>query len=96
VGGGVGKQRKTKAIRFSACYYSIVLNAHRVDMYRRHIHDLVLSSLKMKGIRFFLYVLFYVLFVCKCVRPPGDNPIAVNKYIIYHITIMVAKMSTHT
>ena len=31
------------------------------------------------------FVLFYVLFVCKCVLPPGDNPIAVNKYIIYHI-----------
>jgi hypothetical protein len=29
-----------------------------------------------------LYVLFYALFVCKCVLPPGDNPIAVNKYII--------------
>ena len=27
-------------------------------------------------------VCFYVLFVCKCVLPPGDNPIAVNKYII--------------
>jgi hypothetical protein len=27
-------------------------------------------------------VLFCVLFVCKCVLPPGDNPIAVNKYII--------------
>jgi hypothetical protein len=26
--------------------------------------------------------LFYVLFVCKCVLPPGDNPTAVNKYII--------------
>jgi len=26
--------------------------------------------------------LFCVLFVCKCVLPPGDNPIAVNKYII--------------
>jgi len=22
-----------------------------------------------------------VLFVCKCVLPPGDKPIAVNKYI---------------
>ena len=30
-----------------------------------------------------LFVLFYVLFVCKCVLPPGDNPIAVNKYITY-------------
>jgi len=28
-----------------------------------------------------LFALFYVLFVCKCVLPPGDNPIAVNKYI---------------
>ena len=24
---------------------------------------------------------FYVLFVCKCVLPSGDNPVAVNKYI---------------
>jgi hypothetical protein len=30
-----------------------------------------------------LFVLFCVLFVCKCVLPPGDNPNAVNK--IYHI-----------
>ena len=29
-----------------------------------------------------LFVLFYVLFLCKCVLSPGDNPIAVNKYII--------------
>jgi hypothetical protein len=29
-----------------------------------------------------LFVLFCVLFVCKCVLPLGDNPIAVNKYII--------------
>ena len=28
-----------------------------------------------------LFVLFYELFVCKCVLPPGDNPIAVNNYI---------------
>jgi len=28
------------------------------------------------------FVLIYVLFVCKYVLPPGDNPIAVNKYII--------------
>jgi len=33
-----------------------------------------------------LFVLFYVLFVCKCVLPPGDDPVAVNKYIVsYHI-----------
>ena len=29
-----------------------------------------------------LFVLFYVLFESKCVLPPGDNPIAVNKYHI--------------
>jgi hypothetical protein len=28
-----------------------------------------------------LFVLFCVLFVCKCILPPGDNPIAVNIYI---------------
>ena len=31
-----------------------------------------------------LFVLFHALFVCKCVLPPGDNPIAVNKYTIYN------------
>ena len=28
-----------------------------------------------------LFVLLYLLFVCKCVLPPGDSPTAVNKYI---------------
>jgi hypothetical protein len=37
-----------------------------------------------------LFVLFYVLFVCKCVLPPGDSPIAVNKYIISYILIIKA------
>jgi hypothetical protein len=32
-----------------------------------------------------LLFVFYVLFVYKCVLPPGDNPIAVSKYISYHI-----------
>jgi len=36
-----------------------------------------------------LFVLFCVLFVCKCVLPPGDNPIAVNKYTsIYHVLLL--------
>jgi hypothetical protein len=30
-------------------------------------------------------MLFRVLFVCKCVLPPGVNPFSVNKYIISHI-----------
>jgi hypothetical protein len=29
--------------------------------------------------------MFYVLFVCKCVLPPGVNPIAVDKYININI-----------
>jgi hypothetical protein len=33
-----------------------------------------------------LFVLFYVLFVCKCVLSPGYNPVAFKKYIIsYYI-----------
>ena len=40
-------------------------------------------------------MLFYELFVCKCVLPPGDNPIAVNKYIIsYHIIVSSRKVYT--
>jgi hypothetical protein len=55
MGGGI---RKIKAIRLGAYYYSLVLYAQpcKYDMYKssvRHIHDTVLSSLKMKGIRFF-------------------------------------------
>jgi magnesium-transporting ATPase (P-type) len=38
-----------------------------------------------------LFVLFYVLFVCKCVLPPGDNPIAVS--ILYHISLSLTNMS---
>ena len=34
-----------------------------------------------------LFLLFCVLFVCKCVLPPGDNPIAVNKHINNIISI---------
>ena len=32
-----------------------------------------------------LFVLFYVLFVCKCVLPPVGNSSAVNKYIIPYV-----------
>jgi hypothetical protein len=34
-----------------------------------------------------LFALFCVLFVCKCVLPPGDNPIAVNKCINKNILL---------
>jgi hypothetical protein len=44
-----------------------------------------------------LFALFYVLFVCKCVLPPGDNQIAVNKYIIrYPKKCCARSVSAHT
>jgi hypothetical protein len=33
-----------------------------------------------------LIVMFYVLFMCKCVLPPGVNPIAVHKYTNINIS----------
>ena len=39
------------------------------------------STLVVICIVLLLFVSFYVLFVCKCVLPPGDNTIEVNKYI---------------
>ena len=45
-------------------------------------HGLHSSTLVVICVVWLLFVLFYVLFVCKCVLPLGDNTIAVNKYII--------------
>jgi len=42
-----------------------------------------------------LFVLFYVLFVCKCVLPPGDNPIAVNKYVVSYHKFLVNECLCH-
>jgi len=39
------------------------------------------STLVIICVVWLLFVLFYVLFVYKCVLPPGANPTAVNKYI---------------
>ena len=36
-----------------------------------------------------LFVLFCVLFVCKCVLPPDDNLIAVNKYLISNFVLII-------
>ena len=40
------------------------------------------STLVVISVVRLLFVLLYVLSVCKCVLSPGDNPTAVNKYII--------------
>ena len=39
------------------------------------------STLVVICVILLLFVLFYVLFVCKCVLPPSDNPIGINKFI---------------
>ena len=44
------------------------------------------STLVVICVVLLLFVLFCVLFVCKCVLPPGDNPIAVNKYIMSYLS----------
>jgi hypothetical protein len=43
-----------------------------------------------------LFVSFYVLFVCKCVLPSGDNPTAVDKYIIYHIISYISYQTEYS
>jgi hypothetical protein len=48
-------------------------------------HSLHSSTLVVICVVQLLFMLFYVLFVWKCVLPPGDSPIAVNKYIISYI-----------
>jgi hypothetical protein len=57
MGGGI---RKIKSIRWGAYYYSLVVNTQpcKYDMYKsslRHIHDQVLSSLKIKGIHLLFF-----------------------------------------
>jgi hypothetical protein len=49
-------------------------------------HSLHSSTLVVICVVRLLFVLFCVLFVCKCVLLPGDNPMAVAKYImLYHV-----------
>ena len=58
---------------------------YTVTLHVQYIVKLVLTDLVLNCcvvLCIVCFVLFYVLFVCKCVLPKGDNPIAVNKYII--------------
>jgi len=48
------------------------------------IHSITCCSDVIFCVVHWLIVLFYVVLVCKCVLPPGDNPIAVNKYYYYY------------
>jgi hypothetical protein len=78
---------------FRSFFLSCKLNA-RVKLVKTG-HDPHSSTLVCICVVRLLFVLFCVLFVCKSVLPPRDNPVAVNKYhisyhimshVIYHIT----------
>jgi hypothetical protein len=62
---------------FSCFFFSCKVNA-RVKLAKTG-HGPHSSTLVCICVVRMLFVLFYVLFVCKCVLPPGDNPVAVNK-----------------
>jgi hypothetical protein len=52
-------------------------------------HGLHSSTLVVICVVRLLFAFFYVLFVCKCVPPPSDNPTAVNKYIISYRNLSI-------
>jgi len=64
------------------CFFFLSCKANARLKLAKTGHGPHFSTLVVICVVLFLFVLFYVLFVCKCVLPPGDNPIAVNKYII--------------
>ena len=69
-------------LRFFRAFSSVVKANARVKLAKTG-HGPHSSTLICICVVRLLFVLLYVLFVCKCVLPPGDNPIAVNKYIVY-------------
>jgi hypothetical protein len=52
-----------------------------------HLKFMKTEEFQALNVVWLLFVLFCVMFVCKCVLPPGDNPIAVNKYHHHHIIL---------
>ena len=67
-------------LRFFRAFSSVVRQNARVKLAKTG-HGQHSSTLVVICVVRLLFRLFYVLFVCKCVLPPGDNPVAVNKYI---------------
>ena len=63
------------------CFFLICKANVRVKLAKTG-HDPHSFTLVVICVVLLLFVLFYVLFVCKPVLPPGDNPAAVNKYIM--------------
>ena len=70
-------------LRFFCACPSVVMQMPGQNSQRRE-HGPHSSTLVAICVVRLLFMSFCVLFVCKCVLPPGDNPIAVNKYIIWN------------
>jgi hypothetical protein len=64
---------------FLSCKANVRLNLVRTE---HGPHSFILVVICVVRL---LFVLFYALFVRKCLLPPGDNPIAVNIYINMNI-----------
>jgi len=73
-----------KSVRCESCFFRSCKANARVKLAKTG-HGPHSSTLVVICVVRLLFVLFYVLFVWKCVLPPGDNPTAVNKYVnVFH------------
>jgi len=82
-------------LRFFRCFFLSCKANARVKLAKTR-HGQHSSTLVVICVVRLLYVLFYVLFVCKCVLPPGDNQIAVNKYIISNYSDQTLTFTSHS
>jgi len=62
------------------CFFLSCKANDRVKL-AKTVHGPHYSTLVFICVVLLVFVSFCLLFVCKCVLPRGDNPIAVNKYI---------------
>jgi len=67
-------------LRFFPCFFLSCKANARVKLVKTG-HGPHSSTLVVICVVRLLFVLFYLLFVCKYVLPPSDNPTAGNKYI---------------
>jgi hypothetical protein len=73
-------------LKFFRAFSSVVRQMPRLK-FTKMGHGPHSTTLVVICVVWLLFVLFYVLFVCKCVLPPGDNPTAVKKYITYYYRV---------
>jgi hypothetical protein len=74
------KKVRQDATVFQNFYSNLIWSATCFGRHTAHHSTLVVICVVR-----LLFVLLNVLLVCKCVLSPGDNPIAVNKYITLYI-----------